>query len=100
MSDEIEIVIGHRFGVVDWFSCCCDFGLCPTVPDFVSESQILKDYSDFTDSRRRAEDLQPLRSVFFRVMPDEIEIVIGHGFGVVGWFSCGCDFGLCPIVPD
>ena len=36
----------------------------------------------------------------FEVMADENEILIGHWFGVMCCFSFGCDFGLCPIVPD
>ncbi|PQJ13027.1 hypothetical protein CJD36_004590 [Flavipsychrobacter stenotrophus] len=33
-------------------------------------------------------------------MPDGSEILIGHWFGVRCCFSFGCDFRLCPIVPD
>ena len=33
-------------------------------------------------------------------MPDGNEILIGHCFDVRCCFSCGCDFWLCPIVPD
>ena len=36
----------------------------------------------------------------FEGMPDGNEILIGHGFGVMCCFSCGSDFGGCPIVPD
>ena len=34
------------------------------------------------------------------IVPDGIEILIGHGVGVRCCFSCGCGLGLCPIVPD
>ena len=34
------------------------------------------------------------------VMPDGNGTLIGHWFGVRCCFSCGCVFGVCPIVPD
>ena len=33
-------------------------------------------------------------------MPDENEILIGHGFGGIGWFSFCYAFWRCPIMPD
>ena len=36
----------------------------------------------------------------FGLMPDGNTILIGHCFDVRCCFSCGCDFWLCPIVPD
>ena len=36
----------------------------------------------------------------YRGCPIENEIVIGHGLGVVVWFSNGCVLGRCPIMPD
>ena len=41
-----------------------------------------------------------LSIIIFWDMPDGNENVIGHGLGVSSCFSFGCDFWLCPIMPD
>ncbi len=36
----------------------------------------------------------------FRDARSMVEIFIGHWMCVVCWFTLGCGFVLCPIVPD